>query len=97
MSETAHGTDRSCRRAKRFLTPSQKYEMIWLQLVRQEVTMPRPRPATVGPVGDHVDPHRGERGALAARAASKHGARPGSAPRARGRRGGKRALAEELK
>ena len=38
MSETTHGTDRSCRRAKRFLTPSQKYE-IWLQLVRQEVTI----------------------------------------------------------
>jgi transposase-like protein len=32
------GTDRAGRRSKRFLTPLQKYE-IWLQLVRQEVTM----------------------------------------------------------
>ena len=38
MSETTGGTDRAGRRAKRFLTPSQKYE-IWLQLVRQEVTV----------------------------------------------------------
>ena len=34
MSETTRGG----RRAKRFLTPSHKYE-IWLQLVRQEVTI----------------------------------------------------------
>jgi transposase-like protein len=32
------GTDRAGRRSKRFLSPLQKYE-IWLQLVRQEVTM----------------------------------------------------------
>ena len=32
------GTDRIGRRAKRFLSPSQKYE-IWLQLVRQETTI----------------------------------------------------------
>jgi transposase len=32
------GTDRAGRRSKRFLSPSQKYE-IWLQLVRQEVTI----------------------------------------------------------
>ena len=38
MSETTRGIDRVGRRAKRFLTPSQKYE-IWLQLVRQEVTI----------------------------------------------------------
>ena len=38
MSETTGGTDRAGRRAKRFLTPSHKYE-IWLQLVRQEVTI----------------------------------------------------------
>jgi len=37
MSEE-RGTDRAGRRAKKFLTPLQKYE-IWLQLVRQEVTM----------------------------------------------------------
>ena len=30
--------DRAGRRGKRFLSPSQKYE-IWLQLVRQEVTI----------------------------------------------------------
>ena len=30
--------DRAGRRAKRFLSPSQKYD-IWLQLVRQEVTI----------------------------------------------------------
>ena len=38
MTELDRGTDRAGRRAKRFLSPSQKYE-IWLQLVRQEVTM----------------------------------------------------------
>jgi transposase len=38
MSGADRGTDRAGRRSKRFLTPSQKYE-IWLQLVRQEVTM----------------------------------------------------------
>jgi transposase len=32
------GTDRAGRRSKRMLSPSEKYE-IWLQLVRQEVTM----------------------------------------------------------
>jgi hypothetical protein len=32
------GADRAGRRSKRFLSPLQKYE-IWLQLVRQEVTM----------------------------------------------------------
>jgi hypothetical protein len=38
MSDPTRGTDRGGRRAKRFLTPSQKYE-IFLQLVRQQVTM----------------------------------------------------------
>jgi transposase len=38
MSESERGTDRAGRRAKRFLFVSQKYE-IWLQLVRQEVTI----------------------------------------------------------
>ncbi len=38
MSDSERGTDRAGRRAKRFLTPLQKYE-IWLQLVRQEVTI----------------------------------------------------------
>jgi hypothetical protein len=38
MSTTTPGSDRSGRRPKRFLSPSQKYE-ICLQLVRQEVTI----------------------------------------------------------
>ena len=38
MTDSDAGTDRAGRRSKRFLSPSQKYE-IWLQLVRQEVTI----------------------------------------------------------
>ncbi|MBI1757605.1 MAG: hypothetical protein HYR62_00005 [Actinobacteria bacterium] len=38
MSDSDRPTDRAGRRAKRFLSVSQKYE-IWLQLVRQEVTI----------------------------------------------------------
>ena len=38
MAENSRGTDRAGRRNKRFLSPSEKYE-IWLQLVRQEMTM----------------------------------------------------------
>ena len=38
MTDPDRGTDRAVRRAKRFLTPLQKYE-IFLQLVRQEVTL----------------------------------------------------------
>ena len=38
MTELDRGTDRAGRRWKRFLSPSQKYE-IWLQLVRQETTI----------------------------------------------------------
>jgi len=38
MSDSERGVDRAGRRAKRLLTPLEKYE-IWLQLVRQEVTM----------------------------------------------------------
>jgi transposase len=38
MPDSQRGTDRIGRRAKRFLSPSQKYE-IWLQLVRQETTI----------------------------------------------------------
>lgn len=74
MSEMTRGTDRVGRRAKRFLSPSQKYE-IWLQLVRQEVT-----------IAEAAADHRVDRstiirirtvakeGALAALAASKPGA-----------------------
>jgi len=38
MADPERGTDRAGRRSKRFLTPLQKYE-VFLQLVRQEVTM----------------------------------------------------------
>jgi len=38
MPEHQRGTDRLGRRAQRFLSPSQKYE-IWLQLVRGETTI----------------------------------------------------------
>ncbi|MGH3884115.1 MAG: hypothetical protein ACRDRC_12040 [Pseudonocardiaceae bacterium] len=38
MFELDRGSDRAGRRWKRFLSPSQKYE-IWLQLVGQEVTI----------------------------------------------------------
>jgi transposase len=38
MTEPERGSDRLGRRAKRFLTPLQKYEL-WLQLVRGETTI----------------------------------------------------------
>jgi hypothetical protein len=38
MSDQQRGTDRGGRRSKRFLSPTQKYE-VFLQLVRQEMTM----------------------------------------------------------
>jgi transposase len=38
VSDSHRGTDRVGRRRKRFLTPSQKYE-IWVQLLRGEVTI----------------------------------------------------------
>ena len=38
MTDPSRGSDRAGRRSKRFLSPSQKYE-IFLQLVRQEATM----------------------------------------------------------
>ena len=43
MSETTRERGVASGRAKRFLTPSQKYE-IWLQLVRRRSRSPRPRP-----------------------------------------------------
>ncbi len=74
MSEVERGIDRAGRRAKRFLSPSQKYE-IWLQLVRQEVTVAEAATA------QHVDRSTimrirvvAKEGALAALAASKPGA-----------------------
>jgi hypothetical protein len=73
MAELDRGTDRAGRRWKRFLSPSQKYE-IWLQLVRQEVTIAEAAAA------QHVDRSTimrirtvAKEGALAALAASKPG------------------------
>lgn len=73
MSENGRVTDRAGRRAKRMLSPSQKYE-IWLQLVRQEVT------TAEAAVAHHVDRSTimrirtvAKEGALAALAASKPG------------------------
>jgi transposase len=57
MSEATPGSDRLGRRPKRFLTPSQKYE-IWLQLVRQEVTIAEAAADhQVDRSDDHADPH----------------------------------------
>jgi transposase-like protein len=73
VSDTDHGTERAGRRAKRFLSPSQKYE-IWLQLVRQEVSIAEAAAA------QHVDRSTimrirtvAKEGALAALAESKPG------------------------
>lgn len=73
MTELELGTGRAGRRAKRFLSPSQKYE-IWLRLVRQEVTVAEAAAA------EHVDRSTimrirtvAKEGALAALAASKPG------------------------
>jgi transposase-like protein len=72
-SELDRGTDRAGRRSKRFLSPSQKYE-IWLQLVRQEVTIAE------AAAQQHVDRSTimrirtvAKQGALQALAASKPG------------------------
>jgi transposase-like protein len=73
MSELDRGTDRAGWRSKRFLSPSQKYE-IWLQLVRQEVTIAE------AAAEQHVDRSTimrirtvAKEGALAALAASEPG------------------------
>ena len=74
MTELDRGTDRAGRRAKRFLSPSRKYE-IWLQLVRQEVTIAE---AAAEHEVDRSTIMRirtvAKEGALAALAASKPGA-----------------------
>lgn len=79
MSEANSGADRSKRRPKRFLSPSQKYE-IWLQLVRQEVTVAE---AAAAHQVDRTTIMRirtiAKKSALAALAASK----PGTAARQR--------------
>ena len=75
MTAPERGTDRAGRRRKRFLTPSQKYE-IWLQLLRGE--------ATVAAAADAAGVDRStvmklrevaKRGALNALAASRPGGR----------------------
>jgi transposase len=73
MSESDRGSGRALGRSKRLLSPSQKYE-IWLQLVRQEVTIAEAAAA------QHVDRSTimrirtvAKEGALAALAASKPG------------------------
>jgi transposase len=73
MSEFDRGTDRAGRRSKRLLSPSQKYE-IWLQLVRQEVSIAE------AAAEHHVDRSTvmrirtvAKEGALAALAASRPG------------------------
>jgi transposase len=75
MSEKSTGNGAGKRRTKRFLTPSQKYE-IWLRLVRQEVTIAEAAAA------EQVDRSTimrvrqvAKEGALAALAASKPGVR----------------------
>ena len=74
MSETTRGSERLGWRPKRFLTPSQKYE-IWLQLVRQELTIAE---AAADHQVDRTTIMRirtvAKEGALAALAASKPGA-----------------------
>ena len=77
MTEFERGTDRLGRRAKRFLTPVQKYE-VWLQLVRGETT--------IGEAADQLGVDRStimrlrtvaKDGALQALAESRPGVQPG--------------------
>lgn len=70
MSDT-DGSTKAKRRSKRFLSPSQKYE-IWLQLLRQEVTIAE---AATAQQVDRSTIIRtvAKEGALAALAASKPG------------------------
>jgi transposase len=75
MTDLDRGTDRRGRRAKRMLTPLQKYE-VWLQLIRQEVTV------AGAAIAWQVDPSTitrikavAKEGALAALSESKPGAR----------------------
>ena len=76
MTEHERGSDRLGRRAKRFLTPLQKYE-IWLQLLRGETT--------IGEAADRFEVDRStimrirevaRQGALEALATSKPGVQP---------------------
>ncbi len=90
MTEPGRGTDRLGRRAKRFLTPLQKYE-VWLQLVRGETTISEAADRLGGgPLDGHAAAHgrqgRGASGAVGvqARRAGRQ-ARPGT----RGGHGGR--------
>ncbi len=80
MSVQSNGTGPSGRRAKRFLSPSEKYE-IWLSLVRGEYT--------ISEAADRSGVDRStvmklrtvaRQGALDALAQSKPGVRPGGGP-----------------
>ena len=89
MSEIDRGTDRVGRRGKRFLSPSQKYE-IWLQLVRQEVTIAEAAACPARrPLDDHADPHGREGGcAGGVGGATQAGARGGETRQVRGAEAG---------
>ena len=78
MDEQPRSSDRAGRRAKRFLTPSQKYE-IWLQVIRGEVTMAQAA-AAAGVDRSTVLRIRqvAKEGALAALAESRPGLRAGN-------------------
>jgi transposase len=78
MDEDGRSKDRAGRRSKRFLTPTQKYE-IWLQLVRGEVTM-ADAAATAGVDRTTIQRIRqvAKEGALAALADSRPGLKAGS-------------------
>jgi transposase len=97
MTELERGTDRLGRRAKRFLTPLQKYE-IWLQLVRGDHHQRGGRPVRGGPLDDHAAAHgrQGRRGPGAGRVQAR--CRAGQArPGAGGGQGGGGRLGEALK
>lgn len=70
MDEDGWSKDRAGRRAKRFLTPIQKYE-IWLQLVRGEVTM-ADAAATAGVDRTKIRPSRDRAGWPAGTGSSGH-------------------------
>jgi transposase len=75
MSDPRHGSDRLGRRAKRFLTPLQKYEL-WLQLVRGEDHNRRGRRAVGGGPLDLMRLREvAKQGALAALAEPRPGVR----------------------
>ena len=82
MSDSERGTDRAGRRAKRFLTPMQKYE-IYLQLLRGRSRWRRPPRRRVDRSTVVRIRHVAKEGALAALAESRPGVKAGG-PGARG-------------